>query len=413
MLVPSRFARRQRREVDAQRPPRQQQVEVADEEAIEVRRVADDRAREQVEPQRVPARHRPVERRLRDGLDVVVAGAEQAASPASTDSARRMPERGRIGSERVSTLEAGRRRSRRRLVPCLIMKSIGGSAPAAVSGQRRPSTTSSRKSRRGVQARAEVLADAEHAAGALDARGDEEARVGVVGRAGDPIELAAVVVEAGGRQAEAVGPADRRDRRRAAADPGPRAAPGTTGVVDATKPPPRLMPRPRKFVSDTSAPPQNAVAALVLGNSSLMTMVPRSSTSTDQDDAAAAGAARDRQPHVQEVAEREQPVARRLDARVGGVDRGPLRQAEGRQLGEDDRLLGLVVAADEHLVDHVARAEALVGERAAAAAAAALLVPARSLVVGAQVGRAQHSRRGDEEAARRIAGARGAAMRAA
>ena len=35
-----------------------------------------------------------------------------------------------------------------------------------------------------------------------------------------------------------------------------------------------------KLVSDTSAPPQNAVAALVLGNSSLMTMVPRSSTST-------------------------------------------------------------------------------------------------------------------------------------
>jgi hypothetical protein len=60
----------------------------------------------------------------------------------------------------------------------------------------------------------------------------------------------------------------------------PLAAPGTTGVVDATKPAPRLTPRPSRLVSETSAPPQNAVAALVLGNSSLMTMVPRSSTST-------------------------------------------------------------------------------------------------------------------------------------
>ena len=71
--------RRQRREVDAQRPPRQQQVEIADEEAIEVRRVAEDRAPEHVQPQRVPARHRPVERRLADGLDELVAGTEQAA----------------------------------------------------------------------------------------------------------------------------------------------------------------------------------------------------------------------------------------------------------------------------------------------------------------------------------------------
>ena len=167
-----------------------------------------------------------------------------------------------------------------RLVPGLIMKSIGGQRGAPARSGSVASITSSRKSREACRRRAEVLADAQHAAGPPHAVGDEAARDRrSLAVAGDPIELAAVVVEGRRRQAEAVGPADGRDR-----DADPHAQTGfcveDDRLVEATNPAPRLMPRPRKLVSDTSAPPQNGVAALVAGNSSLMTSVPRSSTST-------------------------------------------------------------------------------------------------------------------------------------
>ena len=195
-------------------------------------------------------------------------------------------------------------------------------------------------------------------------------------------------------------------------------APGTTGVVEATNPAPRLIPWPRRLVSDTSAPPQNVVAALVLGNSSLMTMVPRSSTSTTSTTPPRAGAARDRQPHVEEVSQREQPVAHRLDARIGGVDRGPLHQAQGRDLGDDDRLVGLVVAAHQHVVDDVAGAESLVGERDGGGGRrlGGRRLSAPSWSGGSSSARAADARSNpDAETTRerRIAGARGAAMRAA
>ena len=93
-----------------------------------------------------------------------------------------------------------------------------------------------------------------------------------------------------------------------------------------------------------------------------MTSVPRSSTSTSSTTAAALLAARHREAHVEEVAEREQPVARRLDAAVGGVDGVAGREPQHGQLADDERGLRLAVAGDPHLLDDVARAEVRVGE---------------------------------------------------
>ena len=133
---------RQRREVDAQRPPRQQQVQIAHEETIEVRRVADDPAGEQVQPQRVPARHRPVERRVRDRLDERVAGSEQAVRRLQ----RQRDAHARARQDRIRTrveIDAGGDGSQ----PAgagLIMKSTPGAANALGSSA---VSASSRKSR--------------------------------------------------------------------------------------------------------------------------------------------------------------------------------------------------------------------------------------------------------------------------
>ena len=59
-----------------------------------------------------------------------------------------------------------------------------------------------------------------------------------------------------------------------------RSASATSGRVEATKPVPRLIPRPSRLFSATSRPPQNEVAALMPRYRALRITVPRSSTST-------------------------------------------------------------------------------------------------------------------------------------
>ena len=213
-----------------------------------------------------------------------------------------------------------------------------------------------------MQVVGEHLAGGQHAAGPTDPGGDEAAGIGVGVRPGRPVELAAVVVEPRHRQADAVGAAERRN---ADVQPQPEAGVrlGNDWLGRDDEAGPQVDPAAEEVhLRDVGAAPEQR--GLAGGREQLVDDQRAALLDVDdQHHRPALRSARHREVDVEEVAEREQPVARRLDPGIGGIEGDAGSEAQHRQLADDERGRRLAVAGDPHRLDHVAGAEARIGER--------------------------------------------------